>query len=511
VSAKILTIPTRWLEHTEECPEGWLETHAPGLLRVWPSARESTNRVCRTFGCSYKLFVQRMEREQSACSYAWDGSTRDYRQLGDLNGHFAALMIDQGVDTDVLVDAGDRWKLFYLCGVDKTNSGPRPDGWFGPLLQLAGVAARFCCVYQGKPLPEADWLPELPQALRGYRMDRKAYAAGIPYSGPSWGGKVLTPANDATAWGFAYMTSPGQEQLRTIAERFGWGADYEADAAGSSPLSDGGVPGPNPGEQETTMSKLIVLDAGHPPGGGAPGHGCPNEDVLNGLIRDALGPMLEAAGHRVHLCQRTNSVTRIGQESAALAPDVFLSIHHNSASDSSARGFECYTAGPAYSGGIPGAKCCPKATLLAGLLAKSVMSEFSLPAHGKAVRDDWNNGGRLGVLNGGYNWSGPGAAVLVEMAFVSSTRDAAILAASDYPRRAAGALFRGIQSYLGGSQDIPETTEEPEAHSGVAEEWSERVRADQTWLKSHGFDPGDVDGIMGPRTIAAMNACQQGG
>jgi hypothetical protein len=237
VSSNILTIPTRWLEGAEECPEGWLETHAPGLLRVWPVARESVNLVCRTFGCSYKLLVQRMEREQSACSYAWDGSTRDYRQLGDLNGHFAALMIDQGVDTDVLVDAGDRWKLFYLCGVDKTNSGPRPDGWFGPLLQLAGVAARFCCVYQGKPLPEADWLPELPQALRGYRMDRKAYAAGIPYSGPSWGGKVLTPANDATAWGFAYMTSPNQELLRTIAERFGWAADYEADVSGQSPVS----------------------------------------------------------------------------------------------------------------------------------------------------------------------------------------------------------------------------------------------------------------------------------
>ena len=35
------------------------------------------------------------------------------------------------------------------------------------------------------------------------------------------------------------------------------------------------------------------------------------------------------------------------------------------------------------------------------------------------------------------------------------------------------------------------------------------VRQIQQWLSSHGFNPGPIDGIMGPKTRAAIRAFQQ--
>jgi N-acetylmuramoyl-L-alanine amidase len=463
--SRLLSIPQLWVERSEPGGAAWVREHAPGLCRAWANAPEQVDCLARAVGVSWKLLVTRMELEQSAISYAWDDSLHQY-------------------------PGGDADKFRYLCGADKTDTGPREHGWFGPARQLLACALRFRFWYRGEDGSATGW-----ENWLGLREDPR-FAAGVPMTRTQKNehGELVeytfTPANQASADCLRYTTSmPAQQRLREIGLRW-FPEDYE---------NEEGV--------AEVAGKLIVLDAGHPPGGGAHGVGG-DEAALNGEIRDALAPMLTAAGHRVVLSPRTNNVTRIGQESAALQPDVFLSIHQNAGGGT---GIEVYTAGPAYSGGIPGARCCPKATLLAGLLAKEIMAELGVGSHGKVVKDDWNNGGHLGVLAGGNNWAGPGAVVLVEGPFVDAASEAAVLRDEDYPHRMASALFRGIQGYLGGSLATPEPTEpeQPPEVAGTAAEWRARVLADQEWLAAHGFDPGASDGVWGPRTAAAMNKAQQ--
>jgi len=52
---------------------------------------------------------------------------------------------------------GEAYKLLYLCGADRTDSGDRPGGWFTPRLQLLACALRFRYWYRGQNGPRPEW------------------------------------------------------------------------------------------------------------------------------------------------------------------------------------------------------------------------------------------------------------------------------------------------------------------------------------------------------------------
>lgn len=490
----VVILPEAWRRGARGLSSGWWAEHGAGLTRVWPDAAEAVARESKRWGLAEALFVCKIENEQTGITRAWGTSTvKPYACLGRAPEAVLAVLREQGVLVDLLTET-ERWSLYWLVGVDKPRAsaaddwGCREGGWYGPALQLAGLGYRFGCAYPGlEPTTvQRAGLPPVPGDLIGFALDRTTYSPGRPIER---GGRSLTPANWASAYSCCYMMSlPGQQALREIGLRW-FAGDYAEEEAGAAT--------PSPG-------KRVVLDAGHPPGGGAHGVGG-DEAELNGAVRDALVPLLEAAGHTVLLAPRTNSVTSIGEWSAQRRPDVFLSIHHN-AGDASARGAECYCAGEEFGG----ADVAPNGRALAKAVVNAVMSGLSLPAHGAAVRTRWVNPktgryARLSVLSGGDNWAVSGAACLIEMAFVSSPRDAAVTTSADYPRRAAEALFRGVQSYLGGSGGAAR----PDPPAAPVAEYTGLVRQVQGLLQGAGCDPGEVDGLLGPRTLVAAERFQE--
>ncbi len=169
-------LPSHWPLAYRPLPDGWLSSHAPALLRRLPDFPRYLRQAAEGVGVAEHLLVTRCQLEQSALTYAWDGSTQDY-------GGGAA---------------GDEKKLRYLCGADKTDSGPRPGGWFGPERQLLACALRFRYWYRGQDGPRSDWRNWL-----GLEED-PAFAPGVPVTR---GGLTITPDNQASADCLRYTTN----------------------------------------------------------------------------------------------------------------------------------------------------------------------------------------------------------------------------------------------------------------------------------------------------------------
>ncbi len=127
----MVVIPQVWIEHYSPLPGAypyaWWQTHGQGIQLYWPECVEMIDQVAQEVDIDPRLLITRIELEQSAISYAWDGSTTHY------GGG----------------PRGDELKLRYLCGVDRTDGGDRPNGWFGPGRQLSGCALRFKYWYRG--------------------------------------------------------------------------------------------------------------------------------------------------------------------------------------------------------------------------------------------------------------------------------------------------------------------------------------------------------------------------
>jgi len=178
-------IPQMWVERYGAVPDGWWEEYGEcGIQRVVPEIRELVERAARLCNVDERLLVTRMEVEQGAFTYGWDGTTSHY-------GGGAA---------------GDREKLRWLCGLDKTDSGPREGAWTGPALQLLGCAARFRWLYRGQSIPSSAGLPPLPKS--------------VGPMAPLWQlgtGRQCVAANEATAMAFRYTPHVGgNRRLRDI-------------------------------------------------------------------------------------------------------------------------------------------------------------------------------------------------------------------------------------------------------------------------------------------------------
>ena len=195
----MIIIPQVWADEYRPLPAGWLETHAPALIRAHPTIAAEITEAAMTAGVDERLLVTRMQIEQSAITYAWDGSARDY-------------------------PGGDASKLRYLCGVDRTDSGDRAGGWFGVGRQLLGCALRFTDWYRGADGPG----PGMENWLK-LREDPR-FAPGVPVTRA---GVTITPTNQASADCLRYTTSmAAQHRLREIGMRW-FAEDYHAEEEGS--------------------------------------------------------------------------------------------------------------------------------------------------------------------------------------------------------------------------------------------------------------------------------------
>lgn len=187
----LLIIPQAWVAEYRALPDGWLEHHAPALIRYAPNIPGYVRYAAQAVGVDERLLVTRMQLEQSAITYAWDGSTTDYGELATSRGC-----------------SRDSLKLRYLCGVDRTDSGDRDGGWFGAERQLLGCALRFRYWYRGQDGPREGWRNWL-----GLREDAR-YRAGVPVTR---GGVTITPANQASADCLRYTSSmAAQSRLRPL-------------------------------------------------------------------------------------------------------------------------------------------------------------------------------------------------------------------------------------------------------------------------------------------------------
>lgn len=189
--ASLLAIPQAWVETYRPLPTGWWSNHAEGIERVWPECAETVDRVAREVGVDPRLLVTRMELEQSAISYRWDGSTSHYG-----GGH-----------------DGDALKIKYLCGVDRTDSGDRPGGWFGAERQLLGCALRFRYWYRGEHGPRPEWRNWL----------------GLGPTNASATLEGVEAANVATAMCYRYTPHLAAAKLLRLIGMEWFGEDYKAE------------------------------------------------------------------------------------------------------------------------------------------------------------------------------------------------------------------------------------------------------------------------------------------
>lgn len=467
-------------DYATQRPEAtaWVETHAHGITRWVPDLGDRMAHVAGALGCNWRLLACRAELEQGAFSYAWDGSrpvasyeTEEIQRLILTAWSEAYGLKVRGISPSDLA------RLAFLLGVDKPGPTPRPDGWFGPTLQMAGCAARFKYLYHGTPIPRGVLaLPPLPKALAGGLAPSRdartvdapqGFRAGAPVTRTQAdeSGRVrpitIIPANQASADGLRYTSSMvAQYRLRRIGLQW-FPEDFEQE---ERPVADiAGI-------------KTVVIDPGHGSKGdtGTAGGGV-LEEVVTLKVGLALQRILTALGHVVHMTRRTKldtpfGVTERGKWAAAKKANVFVSIHFDGNSNSSFRG--CH--------GFYHRETATKGKALATALATAVSAETGFPYSYGGPASTWDNDGdgqpnSLGVLAGGDNWRVTDAAALVECGTMTNPTECAVILSAAFPARCAMALARGIYAYgqvpfpeeraraaLGGSY-IPTTPTEPEA------------------------------------------------
>ena len=223
-------------------------------------------------------------------------------------------------------------------------------------------------------------------------------------------------------------------------------------------------------------AKTIVIDAGHggkDPGGGSNGNLIEKPIVLS--ISKKIGAILTAKGYTVLLTRDTDRFIPLKERTAFAIKhkaDLFLSIHANASENSSANGIETYYLDvtstdknaeiiAARENVNSGYSIQELETLLKGLivesksedsrrLAKHVQQEL-VTATGAADRGVKH--ARFVVLIG---TSVP--AILVETGFVTNPTEGKKLTSDTYQQKVASAIVRGIEKFLGSTQQISQNS-----------------------------------------------------
>ena len=187
----------------------------------------------------------------------------------------------------------------------------------------------------------------------------------------------------------------------------------------------------------------IVIDPGHAgrnvdPGAVNRAMGLQEADVALQVSR-LIESQMVAAGHEVKLTRteweqaETDDLSFRSAMANEWGAELFVSIHCNSAASSSAAGYEVWTS--------PGDT---QGDVLATCIYKQIAAEFP----DRAGRTDYSDGdpdkeSRFYVL---VHTDSP--ACLVELAFISSDEEAALLADAKWQGRYAKAIARGIEDYV---------------------------------------------------------------
>ena len=455
----LLAIPDAWVETYRPLPTGWWSNHAEGIERVWPECAETVDRVAREVGVDPRLLVTRMELEQSAISYRWDGSTSHYG-----GGH-----------------DGDARKIKYLCGVDRTDSGDRPGGWFGAERQLLGCALRFRYWYRGLDGPRPEWRNWL----------------GLGATNASATLEGVEAANLATAMCYRYTPHLAASKLLRLIGMEWFPEDYQEATGGET----------------MPPSTVIVLDPGHSdwthefPGGY-------REGKLVRLAALKAQQLLVAEGHRCYLTRtqagEDPSLTSRGKLAVEKGARVFVSMHTDASDSERARGVHAiFYARSKSEASAPDAQVkAPNGRALARAVAQEVAASMGLPLRNAASPGGTYTGGaapwwrcpeNLTVLTAGDNWRRTEAACLVEAGFGSSPEDRAILSRVDAPEKYALGVCRGIYRYCGWdipvawggtAEPAPETPSEPEAPIPPADSWSHEINDAVAWARLRGVSDG---------------------
>ena len=192
----------------------------------------------------------------------------------------------------------------------------------------------------------------------------------------------------------------------------------------------------------------IVLDPGH--GGqdwGATVKGRREKDVVLAVAK-RLKERLEKSGARVKLTREGDSYLpldkRVGL--AAEGPSLFVSLHANKVPSKNVRGVTVYAYGkdrirravPQRPLHLPPLPAPPKDTIRAGreLASSFVRTLRSVGLRAEADRADY------------YVLKSPGAAVLIEMGYLSHPAEAALLEDAAYQERLAEAMAGALAAYL---------------------------------------------------------------
>lgn len=449
----LLSVPDAWVtspspsetQRTEA--RAFFESKSQGILRVIPDLPELLAEIACAVGIEWKLLACRIELEQGAVSYTWDGSNpvASYTDPA-LVASVMARWPDGASYARMGITTSDLMRLAFLTGTDKPGRQPRPDGWFGPELQLAGCAVRFKYLYRGSPISAGGLaLPALPSALAGGLAPSpdvrsadapQGFRPGAPVTR---NGQTIVPANQASADALRYTASmDAQHRLREIGR--GWfPADYAAEEGADMAA-------------EIKPIRNIVIDPGHGSRGdtGTAGGGV-LEQVVTLKVGLALEKILLALGHTVHLSRRTKlstsyTVTERGVWAASKKANVFVSIHFDGNNNTGFRG--CH--------GFYHRETATKGKALATALAQAVSKETGFPFSYRGPASTWDNDGdgvpnSLGVLSGGNNWLVTDAAALIECGTMTNPDECAVILRDDFPARCALALARGIYAYA----DLP--------------------------------------------------------
>lgn len=169
----------------------------------------------------------------------------------------------------------------------------------------------------------------------------------------------------------------------------------------------------------------IFLNPGH--GGNDPGavskNGLKEKDVVK-RICDILAQKLRNAGHSVMVYQEKQSFTEVSKEENKSGADLFVSVHCNSFSSSSANGVETLY----YPTSVKGKQ-------LSECIQNALLKQTGLFNRGCKMRRD------LHVLK-----ATKAPAVLVETAFISNPEEEKLL--RDKPEIFAEGILAGIKNYI---------------------------------------------------------------
>lgn len=188
------------------------------------------------------------------------------------------------------------------------------------------------------------------------------------------------------------------------------------------------------------MSKIFI-DPGH--GGNDPGAIGKRSREKDNVLKVALHlkAILEGYGHEVRLSRSTDVFIPLGERARlanAWGADYFFSLHDNSATATSATGFETFI----YNGSVSAAT-----TKLQNAVHSSIANQIG-------IRDRGKKKANFAVLRLTHM-----PAVLVEYAFISNYSDETILI--DEVEKLALLTAQGIVNYAGGRKDVAAVPNKP--------------------------------------------------